>query len=276
MIIIKDEISSRANETVKMLASLQTKKGRESSRLFMVEGVKLTDEVIRCALPVEYIILSKSRSGELMDKYTEMLSVGEFANAKLLVVSDGVFEKISTEKAPQGVISIVKYLDIFDNLDIIYKEEIFLSPNEKAMLLCSVRDPSNLGAIIRSAAAFGVDRLILSSDCADVYNPKTLRSAMGSLFKIKISFVSDLASFILGCREVGRRVFSAELNPGAMRADSGELTDKDLIVIGNEGHGVSREVSEACDRAVYIPICDGAESLNAAVAASVLMWIQFK
>ena len=275
MHFIKEIISSRANETVKMFSSLQNKKGREENRLFIAEGVKLTDEAISCGLPVAYCIISEKRSSELIPKYREALSNLKFCDTTVMTVTDSVFEKISTEKAPQGVISVIKYLDFFDNMDIIYKEDFFKQPYEKAVILSSVRDPSNLGAIVRSAAAFGVRRLILSEDCADIYNPKTVRSAMGSLFRINISFCSDLVGFISRCRSFGRRVLSAELNPEALRLGKGVLNQHDLVVIGNEGHGVSPEVSRVCDGAVYIPITSNAESLNASVAAAILMWEQF-
>ena len=119
MHFIKEIISSRANETVKMFSSLQNKKGREENRLFIAEGVKLTDEAISCGLPVAYCIISEKRSSELIPKYREALSNLKFCDTTVMTVTDSVFEKISTEKAPQGVISVIKYLDFFDNMDII-------------------------------------------------------------------------------------------------------------------------------------------------------------
>ena len=137
----------------------------------------------------------------------------------------------------------------------------------------SLRDPLNLGSIIRSAAAFGVEHIVMTDDCADIYNPKTVRSAMGSLFKIpNISVVADIHSFIRIARMNGRRVYSAELNPDAISLDNVTLSKTDLVIIGNEGHGIPQDVSKECDSAIYIPISSMTESLNASVAAAIFMW----
>ena len=268
-------ITSRQNPLVKFLVSLQDKKGRDQARSFFVEGVKLSDEAFSNSLPITHCIISESRISTLLSRYQSLIKESKSDEARIVVVADAVFEKISTEKAPQGVITVIKYLDFFSNMDIIYKEDFFYSSDERAIILSSVRDPSNLGSVIRSAAALGVTHVVVSSDCADVYSPKTVRAAMGSLFHVKLTKVKDLVGFIAACREGGRRVFSAELDEGARRLAKGTLTDRDIVVIGNEGHGVSREVSLACDGAIYIPICSGIESLNASVAAAIFMWEQF-
>ena len=149
------------------------------------------------------------------------------------------------------------------------------------MLLESVRDPLNVGAIIRSAAALGVEHLILSDDCADIYHPRTLRAAMGPLFSMPITRVKDLPGSITALRAEGRRVYAAALDDTALSLGSPEWTaeqgrNKDgaapCAVIGNEGHGLSEAVIAACDRSVYIPMEAGTESLNAGVAAALLMW----
>ena len=161
-------------------------------------------------------------------------------------------------------------------MDIIYKEEFFLQPEEKAIFLFSVRDPSNLGAVIRSSVAFGTDHVILSSDCADIYNPKTVRSAMGSLFRVKVTTVKDVPAFIKAANENSRRVFSAELTDNAVSLSDAAITGSDIVMIGNEGHGIAPEVSMLCNGSVYIPISKKTESLNASVAAAIFMWEQSK
>ena len=189
------------------------------------------------------------------------------------MLADGVFEKISEEKSPEGVISVAKYIDKLQKTVTIYNSENF-SPTDKEriVLLESVRDPSNVGAIIRSAAALGVDRLIMSADCADIYHPKAVRASMGTLFNQRIDRVSDLAETIAQMRQSGRRVFAAALDERAMLLGKFEILAGDAVVIGNEGHGLSREVIDACSNSVIIPMSERAESFNAAVAASILMW----
>ncbi len=272
---LSDEIiTSRNNPLVKWAASLSDKKGQRAEKCFIVEGEKLTVEALKKGLPVVNIFISESRKERIASLISDFLDCSTYENCAVTVLSDTAFEKISTEKSPQGVISVIKYLDFFRNLNIINKEEFLLSEGERAILLYSLRDPGNLGAVIRSAVAFGVDHIVLTDDCADVYNPKTIRAAMGTLFKVKITVVSDISSFIESAQQVGRRVFAAELTDGAKSVKDITLTKNDIFIIGNEGHGIPTEISKKCDGSVYIPISQGVESLNASVAAAVFMWQQ--
>ena len=168
---------------------------------------------------------------------------------------------------------MAKYIDKLQKIVTIYNDEhFFVADEERVVLLESVRDPSNVGAIIRSAAAIGVDRLILSSDCADIYHPKAVRASMGTLFNQRIDRVSELPEAIGALRARGRRVFAAALDDHALRLGSFACLGGDCVVIGNEGHGLSPRVIGACDQTVFIPMSERAESYNAAVAASILMW----
>ena len=269
-------ISSRNNPTVKWAASLLDKKGREAAGAFIAEGEKLTFEAISAGLPITHVFVCESKNDEFMDKIESALDLPIYKDSRLVVMSEGAFSKISTEKSPQGVSCVIKYLDFFQKLDIIYKEDFCLLPDERAIALCSVRDPGNLGAVIRGAVAFGIDHLVLSADCADVYNPKTIRSAMGSLFRTRITTVSDFSSFISAAKDVGRRVYAAELADNARPISDISLGKSDVVVIGNEGHGIPGEISALATGSVYIPISDKTESLNASVAASIFMWEQSK
>jgi len=273
---VKDIITSRNNSTVKEAASLKEKKYREEKELFLAEGEKLTFEALDARLPVVKIFVSKNKKDKILPRLAAYDSCEIYDNVEVFLLEDSAFEKISTENAPQGVISVIKHLDFFYHSDIIYKEEFFQKLCKRAICLCSVRDPGNLGSAIRSAVAFGVEHIILSSDAADIYNPKTVRGAMGSLFRVKTTRVSDMTEFIGLARAAGRRVYTAELSESAQQLGSFPLFSTDIFIIGNEGHGVSREVSEAASGAVYIPISSKTESLNASVAAAIFMWEQNK
>lgn len=274
---IENEIlTSRQNPKVRYAASLAEKKGRAEARAFLAEGEKLTLDALAAGMPVTHIYAMASRKERLTEKIFPATEKEIFRDTRWIWLSDEAFSKISTEKAPQGVVSVIKYLDFFRETDIIYKEDFFLAPKERAIALAGVRDPSNLGAVIRSAAAFGIDTVVLSADCADVYSPKTVRAAMGSLFRVKVVTVGDFSSFVRAARAAGRRVLSAELSASALPLDEAGLTGEDIVVIGNEGHGVSEEISALCDAGLYIPITEKAESLNASVAASVILWEQRK
>lgn len=272
----KEIITSRNNQFVKWASSLSEKKNRKESGYFLAEGVKLTKEALEAGLPVDYLIVSENKRTSVLSAVSEFAEAEKYEKTKFVTVSEGVFEKISTEKAPQGVISVIKHLDFFRDMDIIYKEEFFLKPEEKAIFLFSLRDPSNLGAVIRSSVAFGIDHIILSDDCADIYSPKTVRSAMGSIYRVKVTTVKNVPSFIKAAQENSRRVFAAELSERAVSLHDVGLIGSDIVMIGNEGHGIDPEISALCDGSVYIPISKKTESLNASVAAAIFMWEQNK
>ena len=274
-------ITSRQNPVVVWAVKLEDKKERERSRSFRFDGVKLFAEAIRSGVELTHILFRKSslesvllKTEKIVGRTLSSFDVEFGKNCRICEISDSVFDKISTEKAPEGVICIGKYIDKFHKIATINKvgsNEVQYK-EEKIILAESMRDPSNLGAVIRCAVAMGIDRLILSSDCADIYNSKTVRASMGTLFSLKISIAEDMCTVIQELRESGRRVFAATLTKDAQRLGEFELFSHDCIVIGNEGHGLSDKIIDACDKRVFIPIADGAESLNAATAASIFMW----
>ncbi len=272
----KEIITSRNNQFVKWVVSLSEKKGRRASEYFIAEGIKLTREAFCAGLQIDYCVVSEGKLDWFRHEMCSFLNDEKYAKCRIITVSESVFEKISTEKAPQGVISIIKYLDIFSDGAIIYKEEFFLRDDERAVFLCSVRDPSNLGSVIRSAVAFGTEHIVLSNDCADIYNPKTIRSAMGSLYRVKITVVDDTVEFIKAAQVNNRRVLAAELSSNARSLSDIVIDKRDIIIIGNEGHGIPEDISGICNGSVYIPISNKTESLNASVAAAIFMWEQSK
>ena len=276
MKIQKTILTSRQNATVKWVASLHDKKGRRACRAFIAEGEKLTFEAAEAELPITHVFVSDKRFDSLSTRISEAFSSAAYADTEIITVTEEVFEKISTEKAPQGIISVIKHLDFFKELDIIYKEDFFLKDDERAIALCSVRDPGNIGSVIRSAVAFGAQHIVLSADSADIYNSKTVRSAMGALFKVKVTVVRDFASFISASQANGRNVYAAELTDNAVALDHIKALPTDIFIIGNEGHGIPAEISSACNNSVYIPISSNTESLNASVAAAIFMWEQGK
>ena len=269
-------ITSRKNPLVIDTAALHDKRARDERGLFLLEGEKLVAEAGDRLLPVVQIFLSASKSEEIFARLAPHFSAEIYRDLSVVVLGDDCFSKISSEKAPQGVIATVKYLDFFKRSTIIYDEDILSWGDARIALLFGLQDPHNLGAVIRSAVAFGTDTLIVSDDCADVYNSKTIRAAMGSLFALRIVKVSNFASAVRALTRVGRRVYAAELRPGAMALSDVGISARDCVLIGNEGHGIDEEISALCTKSVYLPISHNAESLNAAVAASIFFWEQGK
>lgn len=256
-------ITSRSNPAVIAAASLHEKKYRLQSRRFFFEGIKLLREA--AASGVELVTVFSD--GRCLPLCRELLPQTE-----ILEVSDSVLCKLSTEKSPQGVICVAKYIDKIHNINKIYNMDDFSGGNRRFLLLSSLRDPGNLGTVIRTAAAFGIDELILSGDCADLYNPRTVRAAMGTLFRQRISYVPSLPDTVLLLKRAGYRVCAAVLDRDSERLDRMTVTDKTVFVIGNEGHGIDPDVVRAAGEKVYIPMREGVESLNAAAAAAVFLW----
>ena len=220
---------------------------------------------------IDFLLLSESTYDTVASRARELYGVDiDELDCKKICVCDAVFDKISEENAPEGVITVAKFDESRHRS--LNCGDIDVADGENILLLESVRDPGNVGAILRTAAAFSVDRVIIGRDCADIYNSKTLRASMGAVFSMRIDRVESVSDAVRSLRANGRRVFAAALDDRAVRLGRESFLPGDCVVIGNEGHGLSRDVLEACDASVYIPMSDGVESLNAAVAASVLMW----
>ena len=272
------EITSRNNPETLLAASLLTKKGREEAGLFTADGEKLFREAAKSAnaRKIDRIYLSASAKDRYLPLVSETLGRSFVDSDRTVVFSDAAFRKITSEKSPQGIITVLKSIDFSEKYIKIDKKDLFSVNGRRILALAGVRDPGNLGAVVRSAVAFGFSDVFMTDDCVEVTNPKTVRAAMGGIFSLGFHVVSDFASFITAARESGRRVFAAELREGARPIGSVGLSPFDVIVIGNEGHGVPAEVSSISDASVYIPISPAAESLNAAVAASLFLWEQSK
>ena len=263
-------ISSKSNSLIVRLAKLKDKKYRKAEGLFRFDGIKLFCEAAKNGAPIEYVLVSESAK----DKYC--FEVEKNCNCtKLYIVSDDVFSKLTDEQAPEGIVTVCSNLDSITKADDL--ESLANDLKEKRVLMLeSIRDAGNMGTIIRSARAFGIDTLVISSDCADLYNPKTIRAAMGGLFVQRIVIVESIADAVSEMRKSGARVYAAALNRDAKRLGEVDLKCGDAILIGNEGHGLSSESINACDECVYIPMEDGSESLNAGIAASICMWELYK
>ena len=274
MLFTGEIIRSRQNKNIVELCKLTDRKAREATKTFRFDGIKLLEEAIKNDVEICAVFLASSAQERVLNGLRASFGkLYEERIEKCFVVSDDIFDKISEEKSPEGVITIAKYIDKLQKNATIYNSVHFSElKNERIVLLESVRDPSNVGAIIRSAAAIGIDRLILSADCADIYHPRAVRGSMGTVFNQPIDRVGDLAATIAEMRKSGRRVFAAALDERAQSLGTFEIRAGDTVVIGNEGHGLSSEVIAACSGSVIIPMSERAESFNAAVAASILMW----
>ena len=267
---VTELITSRQNPLVSLAAGLAERKVRRREGMFRFDGKKLFREALVAELPLYAVLLREENADEILD-FVRDLSLPSGVRAVLL--PGALFDRISEEKAPEGVICISKTLDKIHKIVTIDKcaPEKDVLPAGKTLLLESVRDPGNLGTIIRSAKAFGVKNLVLSSDCADLYNPRTIRAAMGTLFTQNVYMTEDLIG-VIACLCTRGRVFAAALCEDAVRLGEVMFGQNDAVLVGNEGHGLSEKALAACTDTLYIPMAAGVESLNAGIAASVILW----
>lgn len=268
-------ISSRSNPYVQKYAKLCDKKYRESEKLFLIEGAKLFEEAVASGVRFEAVLFCEGKNNEIAMRTLEKIKGKTgYKDVAFLCLSESAFSKITTEKSPDGIICVAKYLDNLKFYNKIEKNDTQNYKDEKIMLLYSLRDPGNVGTVIRSAVAFGFDRIIVSADTADMYNSRAMRASMGAFFKMNVDIVSDFSSAVRSLIDCGRRVLCAELREGAKSLDEVNISPSDCFIIGNEGHGIAEEISKICTSSIYIPISPDSESLNAAIAASIIAFVQ--
>jgi TrmH family RNA methyltransferase len=229
------------------IKSLHQKKYRKEHGIFIIEGIKSIVEFI----PSDYQI----HSVYFMTQYQSLLPKFP-ANIKLFEVTNAELEKISTLQAPQGILALVN----IPKRAAIDKTTL---KNNFSLVLDGVQDPGNLGTIIRTADWFGFKHVICSSNTVEVYNPKTVQATMGSLCRVNVSY-QDLAELL---KDINMPVFGAMLNGNSLYET--QWGAEGLVILGNEGQGVSPEIIELIDRPVTIPRVGQAESLNVAVSAAI-------
>lgn len=243
-----DRITSRQNATVKYIRALSKDKSlRAEKGEFVCDGIKLLHEAVAENMEIPLVLVS--------EKAEETLP--EISGAQVYVVPQDILDSVTSLKTAQTVIFTCKMKK---------RENTGL---KRVLLLDRLQDTGNIGTIIRTADAFGIDA-VFEDGCADIYNPKAIRSAMGSIFRVPV-ISENLESLIPRLRSEGITVYASELY-GEVKTVSECRFKKSAIVIGNEGNGVRREVAALCDASVIIPMQGGAESLNASVAAAIFMY----
>lgn len=249
-------ITSTSNPQVKHLLQLQKKsKARNEEGVFVVEGLRMFMEVPKERVKKVYV------SESLYNKKKHELN---WENFPMEILSDGVFRHVSETQTPQGILCIVKQQKF-------EMEDLLAVQKPHFMVLDNLQDPGNLGTIVRTAEGAGVDAIFLSKDCVDIYNPKTIRSTMGSIYRMPTIYIEDTVKLLELFKEKGVKSYAAHLD-GKNSYDKENYRDGTAILIGNEGNGLRDDVSNKADIWVRIPMEGKVESLNAAVAASVLMF----
>lgn len=252
------QISSKENVQIKHAVKLMSnKKYRQEKGLFIVEGLRLCTDAILSGLHPKQVFLTES---QLQNKIESILSEAEEG----YLITENLAEKISDTENTQGIFCVFPMLDINVPLKNI--------PGTHFVLLSSLQDPGNIGTIIRTSEAFGIDMIIVSSDCPDIYSPKLLRATMGGIFRVKIKVTDDICHTIEELRKQGVEVYAAALHEKSQCVTDVSFKEASAVVIGNEGNGLSQKIIDACSTSILIPMDGNAESLNAAIAASILVW----
>lgn len=260
-----ERITSKDNKRIKQIAKLIASSSRRREEgAFVCEGQRLCDDALHSSCTVLTAVFSDT----FMDKHGAFVDRAAAAVQIAISVPDSIFCALSDTKTPQGVLFVLKTLDKSPDFDTIKQ-------NGKVFALESIQDPTNLGTILRTAEALGLDAVVLSADCCDVYAPKVLRGSMGAVFRLPLIIADDLAEWIRGFNRCGVS-FAAVLDRDSVSLRDADLTAPVLAAVGNEGNGLSDRVIEACSHKLFIPMAGDAESLNASVAASVIMWEMIK
>ena len=251
------KIESVQNESIKRACKLAVSaKYRRGENAFFLEGVRLCCDAAISGVGVLQCFVTQSA----LDKESERLSVLLNSSMQAVLISDAVAQKLSQTHTPQGVFCIC-------SLD---PKETTIETNGVYLALDHIQDPANLGAMIRTAEALGLSGAVLCG-CCDIYNPKAQRAAMGSLLRMPLIETDDLASFLTRMMDADMRVLATTPDASAPKLTDLNLSGGVIVVIGNEGNGVSDDVLSICEQ-VTIPMNGRAESLNASMAAAITMW----
>lgn len=251
-------ISSKKNEQVKAVIELKKKaKARNEAGLFAVEGVRMVSELPKDR--TERIYVSES----FLKNQENQWILKDFPAYE--TVTDSVLASMSDTQTPQGVLALVRQYE--------YGLSDVLAPEGAAhlMILENLQDPGNLGTILRAGEGAGITGVIMSRDTVDIYNPKVIRSTMGSVFRVPFFYTDDILGTAEAVKKNGVRLFAAHLD-GTNNYEEEDYTGNTGFLIGNEGNGLTDELSGLADTWVKIPMAGKVESLNAAVAASILMF----
>lgn len=255
-------ITSAQNKIIKEVKALSRKRDRVKSGLFVAEGLRFVQSAIEVKAEIQYVIYSESiyRTEEGSDFVKSLSQASEF---KVLEVEEKLMQELSDTQSPQGILAVVKQPK-FQWEDII-KENGFL------LILDRLQDPGNLGTIMRTADAAGADGIITTKGSVDVYNPKVLRSTMGSVFELPVLEGLEWAEIEPKLKEHKYHLYATALEE-SVDYDAPDYSSATAMIIGNEANGISEEILLASDTKVKIPIVGSAESLNAGVAAAVMLY----
>lgn len=251
-----EKIDSKDNSLIKEIKKLKEKKGREIQGRFIVEGIRFLIEAIKSSFPLLYIFISEEKKDKILE--SNILN-SKKEGTKVIVLSKKAFDEIKGTENSQGIIGVVS---ISNNI---------IEEKDGFYILCDkVQDPGNLGTIIRLSHAFSSLGVIITNETVDPYNEKTLRSTMGSIFKVPIIKDEDL-SYVNSLKKGGYALIGSSLE-GSSSLDKTIIPKKCIIALGNEGKGISEEILKKSDILIKINMIGDAESLNVSTAGAIIVY----
>jgi TrmH family RNA methyltransferase len=249
-------------QAVALTRNLRKRKVRSAERCFIVEGINFVEEALRSQIQIEYLLctdrLIEREKGKMLLEEMRRLEV------PLFLVSEKIFEDLAQTDTPQGVLAV--------GVQKKWPVEQLRQSRGLMLALDRLQDPGNLGTILRTSDAVGVQAIFLSEGTVDVYNSKVLRSTMGSVFRVPTAADQSLLDVIRGMKERGVLVVAADAHAATDYFRAPLKVESLLLVIGNEGQGIQPELLELADQRVTIPLRQGVESLNAAVATALVLY----
>ena len=251
-------INSKNNPKIKEIRSLlASSRDRKNNGLFVVEGVRLCCDALLSGCEIDGVFCTENCA----EKYSKDIEMLKRACNAFYIVSSDVLKSISDTVTPQGIVCTVK----------IKQNGFEYEKGKKYVMLDTIQNPDNLGAISRTAEALGLDGMVIFGGC-DIFNPKALRASMGAFFRLPVLICKDLGVEIEKCKGLGIDVLATVPDRDAKSVVAVDFSKGAACIIGNEGNGVSPEIIEKCSDRITIKMDGRAESLNAAAAASIIMW----
>ena len=253
-------LTSKDNSLIKLVCALQgSAKARKEHNLFVLEGLRICDDAKVCEIRFDKLIISETASLKYKD------AVEKFAenSDECYLVPDSLFKKISDTTSPQGIIAVAS----------MPKKNTEIDKNGRYIALENLNDPSNLGAISRTAEALGVSGIILSNDSCDPYSPKSIRASMGTLLRMPIIVFDDFSNDIANSGLVS---FACVVEKDAKSITDVHFKDGCVVMIGNEANGLTDTTKAVANEQITIKMSGKAESLNAATAAAISIWEMMK
>ena len=251
-------ITSKDNELVKHIRKLKDKKYRDESNEFIIEGTNLIEEAVKEKAKIKKVIICENTTKTYEIPTNIRLEIAKY---ECIYVSEKIFNLITQVTNPQGIMAIVEKTAKEDEID--YTQDLIV-------MLDDIQDPGNLGTILRTIDSIGLKQIIVSKETADAFNPKVVRSTMGAIFRIKIIESENLIDTIKNIKKHHFKLIVTSLQTDNTIYDINY--NKKIIVIGNEGNGVSKEIQDMADEKIKIPMLGKTESLNASVATGIVLY----